>query len=68
MAAEPVRPEPVLRNGRGRNSERPTYQKKKQTKHKGKKLKQLNIQQKWEMFITIIEAHTVENYKLLLKQ
>ena len=29
MAAEPVRPEPVLRNRRGHNSERPTYSKKK---------------------------------------
>ena len=29
MAAEPVRPEPVLRNGRGHNSERPAYRKKK---------------------------------------
>ena len=25
MAAEPARPEPVLRNGRGHNSERPAY-------------------------------------------
>ena len=28
MAAEPARPEPVLRNGRGHNSERPAYRKK----------------------------------------
>ena len=32
MAAKPVRPQPVLCNGRGRNRERPTY-------HKTKKLK-----------------------------
>ena len=29
MVAEPARPEPVLRNGRGHNSERPAYRKKK---------------------------------------
>ena len=29
MAAEPARPEPVLRNGRGHDSERPVYRKKK---------------------------------------
>ena len=29
MAAEPARPEPVLHNGRGHNSERPAYRKKK---------------------------------------
>ena len=29
MAAEPARPEPVLRNGRDHNSERPAYRKKK---------------------------------------
>ena len=29
MAAEPARPEPVLRKGRGYNSERPTYRGKK---------------------------------------
>ena len=29
MAAEPVRAEPVLHNGRGQNSERPAYRKKK---------------------------------------
>ena len=28
MAAEPARPEPVLRNGRGHSSERPAYRKK----------------------------------------
>ena len=27
MAAEPARPEPVLRNGRGHNNERPAYHK-----------------------------------------
>ena len=32
MAAEPARPEPVLHNGRGHNSERPAYHKKKPTK------------------------------------
>ena len=32
MAAEPARPEPVLRNGRGHNSERPAYRKKKKIK------------------------------------
>ena len=32
MAAEPARPEPVLRNGRGHNSERPAYRKKKKKK------------------------------------
>ena len=31
MAAEPARPEPVLHNGRGHNSERPAYRKKKET-------------------------------------
>ena len=37
MAAEPVRPEPVLRNGRGHNSERPVYRKNKtkQSRMKG---------------------------------
>ena len=29
MASEPERPEPVLRNGRGHNSERTAYRKKK---------------------------------------
>ena len=32
MVAEPVRPEPVLRSGRGRNRERPTYRKEKKKK------------------------------------
>ena len=32
MAAEPARPEPVLRNGRGHNSERPAYSQKKEIK------------------------------------
>ena len=34
MATEPARPEPVLRNGRGHNSERPVYRKKKKKKKK----------------------------------
>ena len=38
MAAEPVRPEPVLHNGRGRNSERPAYRKKKKEKSTGNSL------------------------------
>ena len=33
MAAEPARPEPVLRNGRGHNSERPVYRKEKKKLH-----------------------------------
>ena len=37
MAAEPARPEPVLRNGRGHNSERPAYRKKKKKSEKVKK-------------------------------
>ena len=32
MAAEPARPKPVLRNGRGHNSERPAYRKTKNKK------------------------------------
>ena len=39
MAAEPACPEPVLRNGRGHNSERPAYRKKK----KGKKRKYTDV-------------------------
>ena len=34
MAPEPARPEPVLRNGRGHNSERPAYHKKQTNKQK----------------------------------
>ena len=34
MAVEPACPEPVLRNGRGHNSERPAYRKKKKKKKK----------------------------------
>ena len=33
MAAEPARPEPVLHNGRGHNSERPVYRKTKTKTH-----------------------------------
>ena len=39
MAAEPARPEPVLRNGRGHNSERPTYRKEKPPKKTKKEFK-----------------------------
>ena len=39
MAAKPVRPEPVLRNGRGHDSERPAYRKKKKKKKKKEKKK-----------------------------
>ena len=34
MAAEPARPEPVLRNRRGHNSERPAYRKNNNSKKK----------------------------------
>ena len=39
MAAGPVRPEPVLRSGRGQSGERPAYRK----KTKQKKTKQIYI-------------------------
>ena len=34
MAAEPAHPEPMLHNGRGHNSERPVYSKKKKKERK----------------------------------
>ena len=42
MAAEPARPEPVLRNGRGRSGERPAYRKTNKQTNKKKPTKKQN--------------------------
>ena len=53
MAAEPAHPEPVLHDGRGHNSERPVYRKKK----KRKKIKSLIF--KKERNLLGVSARTV---------